>query len=111
MLCHVQLFWDPMDCSPPGSSVQGIFPGNSTGEGCHFLLQGIFLTQGVNLRLLHLLHLQVDSLPLHHLGSPKIPHKIPPKFPPVKQKYFEELLIMKENKQIGNLEGYKCGYS
>ena len=21
---HVQLFWDPMDCSPPGSSVHGI---------------------------------------------------------------------------------------
>ena len=23
-LSHVQLFWDPMNCSPPGSSVQGI---------------------------------------------------------------------------------------
>ena len=23
-LNHVQLFWDPMDCSPPGSSVRGI---------------------------------------------------------------------------------------
>ena len=22
---------DPMDCSPPGSSIHGIFPGNSTG--------------------------------------------------------------------------------
>ena len=21
---HVRLFWDPMDCSPPGSSVHGI---------------------------------------------------------------------------------------
>ena len=30
---------------------------------CHFLLQGIFLTQGLNLHLLHLLHWQVDSLP------------------------------------------------
>ena len=29
-------------------------PGKNTGaEGCHFLLQGIFLTQGSNLRLLH----------------------------------------------------------
>ena len=34
------------------------FSGNSTGAGCHFLLQGIFLTQGSNL---HLLHWQVDS--------------------------------------------------
>ena len=31
------------------------FPGKNTGEGCHFLLQGIFPTQGSNLRLLHLL--------------------------------------------------------
>ena len=39
---------DPLDCSPPGSSVHGIFPGNNTGVGCHFLLQEIFLTQGLN---------------------------------------------------------------
>ena len=25
------------------------FPGKNTGMGCHFLLQGIFLTQGLNL--------------------------------------------------------------
>ena len=29
------------------------FPGKNTGVGCHFLLQGIFLTQGLNLGLLH----------------------------------------------------------
>ena len=28
-------------------------PGKKTGVGCHFLLQGIFLTQGSNLDLLH----------------------------------------------------------
>ena len=38
--------------------------GKNTGVGCHFLLQGIFLTQGSNLGLLCLLHWQVDSLPL-----------------------------------------------
>ena len=38
-------------------------PGKNTGVGCHFLLQGIFPTQGSYLRLLHLLHRQVDSLP------------------------------------------------
>ena len=38
--------------------------------GCHFLLQGIFLTQGSNSPLLSFLHWQVDSLPLSHLGSP-----------------------------------------
>ena len=31
-------------------------PGKNTGMGCHFLLQGIFLPQGSNLHLLHLLH-------------------------------------------------------
>ena len=30
---------DPMDCSPPGSSVHGDSPGKSTGLGCHCLLQ------------------------------------------------------------------------
>ena len=53
--------------SPPGFSVHRIIPKN-TGVGCHSLLQGIFLTQGSNLCLLHW---QADSLPLSHLGSPK----------------------------------------
>ena len=44
------------------------FPGKNTGVGCHFLLQGIFLTQGSNPCLLHW---QADSLPLSHLGSPE----------------------------------------
>ena len=38
--------------------------------GCHALLQWIFLIHGSNPHLLHLLHWQVDSLPLCHLGSP-----------------------------------------
>ena len=32
------------------------FPGKNTGVGCHFLLQGLFLTQGLNPHLLCLLH-------------------------------------------------------
>ena len=64
---------DPMDCIPQGSSVHGIsqarilewvpissFPLDPS---------GIFLTQGLNTHLLHLLYWQMDSLPLHHLGS------------------------------------------
>ena len=43
------------------------FPNNNTGVGCHFLLRGIFPTQGLNLCFLNW---QVDSLPLSHLGSP-----------------------------------------
>ena len=37
--------YDPMDYSPPGSSVHGDSPGKNTGVGCHALLQGIFPTQ------------------------------------------------------------------
>ena len=37
-------------------------------NGCHFLLQGIPPTQGSNP---HLLHWQVDSLPLSHWEAPK----------------------------------------
>ena len=44
---------NPMDCSLPGSSLHGDSPGKNTGMGCHSLLQGIFLTQGSNLGLLH----------------------------------------------------------
>ena len=43
----------------------------SMGVGCHSLLQGIFPTQGLTPRPLHLLHWQADSLPLSHLGSPE----------------------------------------
>ena len=65
-ISRVQLFCDPMDCSPPGSSVHVDSPGKNTGAGCHFLLRGIFPTQAANLRLLYW---QVDSFPLSHLGS------------------------------------------
>ena len=39
-------------------------PGKSTGVRCLALLQGIFLTQGLNLCLLRLLHWQAGYLPL-----------------------------------------------
>ena len=43
-------FCDPINCSPPGSSVHGGSPGKDMGLGCHFLLQWIFLTQESNPR-------------------------------------------------------------
>ena len=43
------------------------FPGKNTGVGSYFLLQVLFPTQGLNS---HLLHWQVGSLQLSHLGSP-----------------------------------------
>ena len=60
---------NPMDCSLPGSSVHGYSPGKNTGVGFHFLFQGIFPTQGLNLCLLHW---QADSLPQSSLGRPTI---------------------------------------
>ena len=42
-----------VDCSPPGSSVHGILLARVLGVRPHFLLQGIFLTQGSNPDLLH----------------------------------------------------------
>ena len=60
---------NPMNCSSRGYSVHGDSPGKNTGVGCHALLQGIFLTQGSNLHILHLL-LQVCSSPLMLPGKP-----------------------------------------
>ena len=60
---------DPMDYSPPRSSVRAIFQARNTEVGCHFLLQGIFLSQGLNPCLLCLLNWQVNLLPPHYLGS------------------------------------------
>ena len=57
---HAQLFCDPRLLFPWN------FPGKNTGVGCHFLLQGIFLTQGLNPSVPHW---QADSLPLSHQGS------------------------------------------
>ena len=42
------------------------FPGKNIGVGCHFLLQGIFLTQGLNLSLLYF---QAGSLTLSYQGG------------------------------------------
>ena len=54
---------------PAGLLCPWDFPGKNTGVGCHFLLQGIFLTQGSNPRLFHLLHWQAGSLWLSQLFS------------------------------------------
>ena len=53
---------DPMNRSPPGSSVHGDSPGKNTGVGCHAFLQGILPTQGSNPGLPHCRWI------LYHLG-------------------------------------------
>ena len=59
----------PMGCSPPGSYVHGILQASilEWGVGSHFLLQGIFLTQGSNLGLLLCRWILYH---LSHQGSP-----------------------------------------
>ena len=58
-----------MDCSPPGSSVHRSSPGKNTAVSCHALLQGIFLTQGLNPGLPHCRQILYQ---LSHQGSPRI---------------------------------------
>ena len=41
---------------PPGFFIREDSPDKNTGVGCHALLQAIFLTQGWNQHLLHLLY-------------------------------------------------------
>ena len=60
---------NPMDCSPPGSSVYGDSPGKNTEVCCYALLQVIFPTQGSNPGLLHC---RADSLLTEPLGNPRI---------------------------------------
>ena len=61
---YVQLFCNPVDCSPLGSSVHGLLQAR--------ILEWVTISfprvssQGSNL---HLLHWQADFLPLSHLGS------------------------------------------
>ena len=63
---------DPMDCSLPGSSVHGDYPGKNTGVGCYFLLQEIFPTQELNLNPLHLRQILYH---LSHQGSLEVGRK------------------------------------
>ena len=60
---------DPTDCSPPGSSVRGIFQPIVLDTDCHFLLQGIFPTQGLNPGFPHC---RQTLYRLSHQGSPLI---------------------------------------
>ena len=56
---------NPVGCSPQGSSVHGSSQARILEWFAIFLFQGIFLTQGFNLRLLNLLHCKWT---LYHWG-------------------------------------------
>ena len=66
LLIHVRLFVTPWTITHQAPLSMGILQERIL--DCHFLLQGIFLTQRLNM---HLPYWQANSLPLSHLGSPK----------------------------------------
>ena len=71
LLSGVWLFTNP--CTVAARLLcPGNIPSKNTGVGGHFLLQGIFPTQGSNPCLLHLLCWQVGSFPPCCLGSPSL---------------------------------------
>ena len=61
LLSHVWLFVTSWTIAQQAPLSVG-FPGKNTGVGCHFLVQGIFPTQGLNLDLLHCIALQRQIL-------------------------------------------------
>ena len=71
LLSRVQLFAIPQSVAHQIICLWNSLDKN-TGVGCHFLLQGTFLTQGSNLGLLHCR--QIFYHLMSHQGCPKI-HK------------------------------------
>ena len=73
VLVHVQLFAALLTVAP-----RLLYPWNFSGKdtemGCHFLLQVILPTQGLNSGLLHLLHWLAGSFLLSHLGNKPLHH-------------------------------------
>ena len=72
---------DPMDCSLPRLLRPWDFPGKNTGVGCHFLLQEIFPTQGLNPGLPHcrqmlycLSHQSYSKLIVYKINSQNVLH-------------------------------------
>ena len=61
---------DPMDCSPPDSSVHGDSLGKNTGVGSLSRVQGIFPTQGLSPGLPHYRWI------LYHLSHPGRPRTL-----------------------------------
>ena len=83
---------DPMDCSPPDSSIHGDSPDKNTRVDCHALLQGIFPTQGLSLGLLHCRQILYHG---SHQRSPRIPEWV-------------ACLFSRESSWPGNRTGVSC---
>ena len=75
-LLHIKLLQSSLNLCNYGLQPIRLFcpwdsPGKNIGVCCHTLLQRIFLTQGPNPSLLHLLLCQAGSLPLAPPGKPQ----------------------------------------
>ena len=69
----VSTLCDPMDCSPPSSSVHGILQARILEWVAIPFSKGSFQPRDQTHKrsnFLHLLLWQADSLPLHHIGNP-----------------------------------------
>ena len=75
MLSHFSPVWlcDPLDCSPPGSSVHGILQARTLKRVAIPSSRGPY-QPGIKAHLWRLLHGHGGSLPLSHLGSPFVCH-------------------------------------
>ena len=78
-----------MDCSPPDSSVHGIFQARIL-EWAAISFSRVFLTQGLNLGLLPC---KADSLPAEPLGKPKSAPKLG-----LKREVFRKKVLLKPNR-------------
>ena len=96
----VRLF-DPLDCSPPGSSVHGISQAGILEWVAIFSSRGSSQTKDQNLHLLHLLLWQADSLPWCHLGSSYLTTYF--------SKSLEDTLRPKKSQAIISSKGRKLG--
>ena len=67
-----QTLCNPLDNSPPGCSVHGIFSGKNIGVGCHFLTPGYLPEPIIKPTSPVSPALQADSLPAEPSGKPKM---------------------------------------
>ena len=77
------------------------FLGKITGVGGHFLLQGIFPTQRLNLSLLHW---QADSLPLMPTGKPLLQPYL------LCATYLQQILLNQHLLSGGNYDKFYAGH-
>ena len=86
-----------MDCSPTKLLCPWNSPGDKTGVGCHSLLQGIFLIQGLNSGILYCGQI---LYPLSHQRSPKLFLLLSHQIHLIEQHFFFLLLLSKDGLRL-----------